>query len=111
RLDGVRRYLVEHYPADRLGALRIRGRDEVPGDGLTLTVGVCCQDDLFGVFHHALELVDRLALVARDEVLRLEITFNLNPERALGQVTDVPHRSSHGVAAAKIALERACLGG
>ena len=90
---------------DRFG--RRSGRlDQVPGDRLTLAIGVRRQVDLTRLLNALLELLDELRLVPRHEVRRREVVVDVDPKRALRQITNVAHRGLHGVAAAQVLADR-----
>ena len=93
--------LMEDHAMDRFGCRSSR-LDEVPGDGLTLAIGVSRQVDLTRLLNALLELLDELRLVPRHEIRRREVGFDVDPKRALRQITNVAHRGLHGVAGAQV---------
>ena len=79
---------------DSLRALRLHARrlNEMPGDGLTLAVGVGSQEDFLGPIDFLLEVPDRLALVVRNAVGGSEVILDVNRKLRLEQVTHVADR-------------------
>jgi acetylornithine/succinyldiaminopimelate/putrescine aminotransferase len=69
---------VEDHPAHRNP--RLKGLQQVPGDGLSLAVLIRSQVELGGVFQECLELGDLLLLVGRDDVERLEPVVDVHAE-------------------------------
>jgi hypothetical protein len=102
--DGGLGDLVEDHPLDR--HLRLQLVEEVPCDGLALTVLVGGEVELVGVLEQLLELGDVGLLVAGHHVVRLEAVVDVDghpPPRLvldlrrsvrgpLGQVADVADR-------------------
>ena len=68
---------------------QIGGLHEVPGDGLSLAVGVGGKPDRFRALCRLLDTRDHLLLVRRDDVSRLEALVYIDAELALGKVADV----------------------
>ena len=83
----------------------------MPGDGLPLAVHIGGEVDGAGALGDALELRDDLALAADGLVLGLEVVLEVDPELALGQVADMPHRGLHDEVLAQVLVDRARLGG
>ena len=77
-LDRGRGDLVEHHPPHRHPGREHLG--EVPGDRLAFAVLVGREVDLARVADEAAELGDLLALLPRDDVKRLEIVVDVDPE-------------------------------
>ena len=98
---------------------------EMPGDGLSLAVAVSGQVQLVGVGEQALELAYLLALVAVDDVQRLEAVVHIDAETGprlglvgrgnlcgpAGQVSDVADGRLHHEAGAEVARDGLRLGG
>ncbi len=110
--DRLLRDLVEHDAEDvrPVGALEFKRFDQVPRNRLPLTVEVGRQVDSGSGLGELLELVDDLVLAADRRVIRPEIVLEVDPELALRQVADVPHRSAHHVVRAQVLVDRPRLG-
>ncbi|GFH05505.1 hypothetical protein MHIP_59880 [Mycolicibacterium hippocampi] len=94
--------IVEHHPLDR--DARFQRFQEVPGDGLALPVTVGGEVELVDVLEQILQLGDGALLVRADDVERLEVGVDVDPEArprlglvlgrdvggGPGQVADVP---------------------
>ena len=76
----------------------------MPGNSLSLTVRVSCEENFVCAFCLALKLLDNVTLAADIDVVRLKAVFNINTERALGQVTDMTLGSNYLVVRTKIAF-------
>ena len=114
---------VEHQPMDR--HLRLQHLAEVPTDGLSLAVFVRRQIEVLGVLQQVLELADLLALLAGNDVDRLEVVVDVDAQVGpvlllvllgdflgpLRQVADVADAGLDGVAAAEELADRPGLGG
>jgi len=100
--------LVEAHAKDVALAPELLGN--VPGDRLTLSVGVGGEVDFFLVLRGFFELVDDLLLAVDDLVFGLEVLLDVHAELGLRQVDDVPHRRLHLVIPSEILGERARLG-
>ena len=74
--DGGLGDLVEHHAAHR--HLRLEYLQQVPGDGLALAVGVCCEVELIYFFELGLEIRDLLLLVRADHVQRCETFIHVH---------------------------------
>ena len=96
--DGASRDLAERHPS-RLVLGDVRGLDDVPGDGLALTVEVGREVDGIGATGLLADRVDLLAAVLVDDVLGGEIVLDVHAELALagvlGEVSDVPVAREH----------------
>ena len=115
--------LVEHHPLDR--DARLERLEQVPGDRLALAVTVRREVELVDVLEQALELGDRALLLGADDVERLEVRVDVDPEarprlrlvlrghvgRRPGQVADVAARGLDDVVGAQVAGDFARLGG
>ena len=76
--DRLRGDLVEdHAPHRHLG---LENLEQVPGDGLALTVGVCREQEFVGLLQLRLEVGDLLLLVRADDVQRLEVVVDVHAE-------------------------------
>ena len=84
---------------------------QVPGNGLALAIGVGCEEHLVRVLGFLLDLLDDIALSADIDIVGGEIVFNIHAQGALGQITNVTHRSNDLVVRTEIALDGARLGG
>src|SRR5713101_8789665 len=78
---------------------------QVPRDGLALAVRVRGQVDVVGGQGQLLQLGENLLLTRNDDVFRLEIVVDVDAQRALGQILDVPERSFDSEALAQIFLD------
>ena len=124
-LDGLRRDLVEHHPLDGHGLRRAEHLEQVPGDGLPLAILVGCEIELVGLLHQSLQMAQMVALVAVDDVQRLEVVVDVDTDAGPGlalvgrgdlsgvarQITDVTDGGLDDVAVAEIARDGAGLGG
>ena len=120
--DRARGDLVEDHPADRHLGLELV--EEVPGDRLALAVLVSGEEELVGFLEQALELGHVRLLVARDDVDRLEVVVDVDPQacprlalelrrdvrRALRQVADVPDGGLHDEVRPEVPRDGAGLG-
>ncbi len=123
RADGRLGDLVEDHPFDRHAGLQ--SLQQVPGDCLALAVTVGGQIELVDVLQQFFELADRALLLRADDVERLEVLFDVDPEPGprlgfvlgrhvggiTGQVADVPSRGLDDVVGAQVAGDFARLGG
>ena len=113
--DGLFGDLVEHHPLDR--DARFEGLQQMPRDGLTLAVTICGQIQLVDIFEQAFEFGDRALLLRADDVERLEVLVDVDPEAGPGlrlvlrghvgrgarQVADVPPGGLDDVVRAQVA--------
>ena len=83
---------------------------QVPGNGLTLAVGVSGKDDLIRFLDAALELLHLLELFAWNQIVGLKVPIDIYPQLALGQVSDVAKRGAYLVPGAQIPLNGLGLG-
>ena len=90
-------------PAELLG--------DVPGDRLTLAVGVGREVDVLLVLRRLLDLVEHLRLALDHVVLGGEVLLDVDAELRLGQVHHVPDRRLHLVVPPQVLAERLRLGG
>ena len=81
---------------------------QVPGDRLSLPVGVGRKKDLAGVLRLFFELTDHVALAADVDIMGLEMIVDVDAERTLGEVADVSDRRDDLISGAEIALDRQC---
>src|SRR5256885_254571 len=107
--DGVLRDLVEQHAAD-LGAVA-QGLRHVPGDRLTLAVGVGGDEHALRLLRRLLDLGEGLRLLLDGDVLRREAVVDVHAQLALRQVADVSHGRLDGVARAEVLADRLRLGG
>ena len=108
-LDGIRGDLVKDHAAERQLA-QVGSLDQVPGDSFALTVGVGRQKDPRRLLGGGLDLLDRLRLVGRHDVLGCKPVLDVYAQVGLRQVTDVAHRRPDVVLTAKDSRYRSCLG-
>ena len=108
-LDGRLRDFVEDDAAVRR---RVEPQDEcqMPGNGLSLTIGIACEIDLVGIFRVLLERLDELALAAYIDVFRCEVVLDVDAELTLRQVAQMPHGGAHHVLSSQIFLDGLGLG-
>ena len=108
-LDGRLRDFVEDDAAVRR---RVEPQDEcqMPGNGLSLTIGIACEIDLVGIFRVLLERLDELALAAYVDVFRCEVVLDVDAELTLRQVAQMPHGGAHHVLSSQIFLDGLGLG-
>src|SRR4029078_4323362 len=83
---------------------------QVPGDGFAFAVRVGRQIDVVRGQGQLLQLGENLLLAGDDYVFRLEFVVDIDAQRALGQVFDVPERSFDGEALPQIFLDGLGLG-
>ena len=110
--------LVEDHPLDR-DALRVELVEQVPGDRLALAVLIGGEVELVGVLEELLELGDVALLVARHDVVGLEVVVDVDREpaprlvldlgrgvrRVVGQVADVTDGRLDDIPAAEVAAD------
>ena len=121
-LHGALRDLVEGHAADAVGLVAIllllfllglsvaQFLGQVPGDGFAFAVRVRRQIDVVRGQGQLLQLGENLLLAGNDDVFRLEFVVDIDAQRALGQVFDVPERSFDGEALPQIFLDGLGLG-
>ena len=104
---------MEHHPLDVDVGLWRQDFEQVPGDGLSLAVFVCGEKQLVGLFEQLLQLAYLGALVGGNHIQRFEIVVDVDSQPGprfapigrrhlagvAGQITDVPGRGFHHVAA------------
>ena len=117
--DRLRGDLVEDHPLH--GDLRVEHLEQVPGDGLSLTILIRREVELVGVLQHRLQVPDVVLLLRADDVQRFEVVLGVHTEprpllplvllghvgRVARQVTDVTDRRFHLVVIAEIARDGA----
>jgi hypothetical protein len=97
--------LVEHQPSDLLLVAAAELLGKMPSDGLSLAIGVGCDEDLVDSLGAVLEVLQNL-LTARDHFIRrLETVVHIDAELAFGQVADVAHRGDDLVVPAEIFVD------
>ncbi len=94
---------IDRVPAEFFGQVR--------GHGLPFAVGIGGQIDGIGRLRQFLQPGDDLLLAGNNHVLGGEIVVEIDAERLLGQVFDVPKRSFNHITRAEIFLDRLRLGG
>ena len=82
----------------------------MPGDGFAFAVRVRRKIDAVGGQGQLLQLGENFFLAGNDDVFRLEFVVDIDAQRALGQVLDVPKRSFDDEALAQILLDGLRLG-
>ena len=80
------------------------------GNGLAFAVRVRRQVDGIGGGGELLQLGDNFFLAGNDDVVGLEIVFDIDAQGALGQVLHVPERGFDGITLPQIFLDRFRLG-
>jgi hypothetical protein len=110
-LHRLGRDLVEGGAHDML-ALEILAQrlGHVPGDGLSLAVGVGRQEELLRRFRRLLQLAHDRLLLFGYEVLGQEVALDVDAELRFRQVAHMPDRRPHHVAGAEEAGQGARLG-
>ncbi len=106
--DGDDRALLRFLAVDPISAQLF---SQVSGNGLALAVGIRRQVDGVRRLGQLLQLGDDFFLAGNDDVLGGEVVVQVDAERLLGQVFDVPERGFHVVARAEIFLDRLRLSG
>ncbi len=104
---------VEHHPLDRLlleSVLLLQRLEHVPGDGLSLPIGVGGQNEFAGSLERAGNLVEALLGLVVDLPNHPEIVLGVDRSVLGRQVPDVPERGQYLVAGAKVAIDRLRLG-
>ena len=104
-------FVVSHTEKLIVGNLARQQRLEVPGDRLSLTVGIGRQIDFFTLGRGFTELLDKLLALRRHLILGLEIMLKIHPETADGKIPDMPHRGLHGIVSAQDLINGLRLGG
>ena len=105
-LDRAGRDLVQF---DAPGILQMQHVRQMPGDRFAFAVRVRCQQDVRRAFGGGLQFLDRRFLSRNGDVLGLERVLDVDPQRALRQVTHMPHRGTDVVLAAEETAKRLCL--
>ena len=67
-------------------------------NGFSLPVGVRRKINIVGFFRRGFESRQNLALASDGDIIRFEIIFDIHPQLALGQISDVSQRSLKVVA-------------
>ncbi len=103
-LDGTFGHFVE---ADALGFGFVKPKHlhEVPGNGFALTVRVGRKVDGLGGLGFLFHLFDERAFAADIDVFRREIVFDIDAERAFGQVADMTDRCDDFEVLSQIAFD------
>ncbi len=83
---------------------------DVPADGLPLTVGVGCDEDLVGLGSRLADPFDDLLLAMDDLQLRFEAVIHVNGQRTLRKVLDMAGRRFDLVPARQVFLDGGRLG-
>ena len=83
---------------------------QMPCDGFAFAVRVRRQIDVVRGQGQLLQPGENLLLAGNDDVFRLEFVVDIDAQRALGQVFDVPERSFDGEALTQIFLDGLGLG-
>ena len=81
---------------------------DVPGNSLSLTVRVGCEEYLVSALRFLLKFLNNVALTTDIYIVRLEVVFNVNSERTLGQITNVTLRCNNLIVRTKVAFY--CIG-
>ena len=117
-LEGIEHGLlgdgVEGHPLDRhallQGLLLLQDAQDVPGDGLSLAIGVGGQDQLVGVFDGRGDLLHHLVGAAVHVPVHLEVLVGLHRAVLGRQIAHVPVGRQHFVAGAQVFVDRLGLG-
>ena len=80
----------------------------MPGDGFAFSIRVGCQIDVVAGLGGFFQIGNDFLLALDGLVVRLKIVVEVDADLALGQVTDVTHRSLDGVAVAQVATDGLC---
>ena len=100
-LDALLRDLVKGHAVGCAGVQPQNVR-QMPADGLALAVRVGCQQDAVALFGLGLQLLDELLLALDGDIFRCIAIFDINAQRAGGQVAHMAHTGRDLVAAAQI---------
>ena len=90
----------------------------MPGDGLALTVGVCCEVELIALLQLGLEVRDLLLLIGAHHIQRGEVILRVHAEArpgfllilsrhvrsAAGKIADMAHGGLHDVVISEVRL-------
>ena len=80
---------------DSLGVFELEDLRQMPRDRFAFAIGVGREVDLAGRFRRRLELLDDVALAFDRQVFGRKIVVDVDAERRLRQVADVPDRRLH----------------
>ena len=123
-IDGRLRDLVEDHALDR--NLRLELLDQVPRDGLSFAILVCCEDEFVSFFERLfqfgylflslgfLDHIDRLEVlvdVHTEACPRLTLVLRRHLSGAVRKVTDMAHRSHDLIAFRQVFLDGCCFCG
>ena len=81
----------------------------MPGNRLTLSVGVGRQVDIGRALGHFLQLGQRLTLAPNGDVFGRKAVLDVDTELALGQIPQVTHGRLHRVTLPEVFPDRSCL--
>ena len=101
-LNRVARDLLKDDPVDRDPFGHIDRLTDMPGNRLTLTIGVGSQVDCVNITHRLAQFTHHLLF--GDLIDRLEVMFYIDREIALRQITYMPHARGYPVTTAQIFL-------
>ena len=105
---------VEHHPLDRLAVERLlllEHLEHVPGDRLTLAVGVGRQNELVGALGCLRDVVEPLLRLGIDLPNHAEIGIGIDRAALGGKVAHMAERRQNLIATTKILVDRLRLGG
>ena len=100
-LDALLRDLVKGHAVGCAGVQPQNVR-QMPADGLALAVRVGRKQDAVALFGLGLQLLDELLLALDGDIFRCIAIFDINAQRAGGQVAHMAHTGRDLVAAAQI---------
>ena len=90
--------------------VHLKNLGQVPGNRLSLAVGVGGENDAVALSRHGFQLPDQGGLAGNIHIPGLEAVIHIHPQQGLGQIADMPHRSNHFKAGAQILFDGLSLG-
>ena len=96
--NGIFSYLMKDDALNldtRLLFIQSQSRQQMPGNGLSLAVGVSCQQEPIGIFQCTLDSIEMFLALGQHMVLGLEILFDIHRPLLAGQCADMTKGCQH----------------